>query len=246
MNWHQKYAPKTLDDVILPPRIKNALSTMRTHHYSEHLLFSGATGVGKTTTATVLSPRNTDLLNVAMDRKVEDVDHIKKMLHSRNLFEPATRRIVVVDEADHFSAAMQKALKGILDGVPEADGYGRLVITSNNPMNLIAPLRSRLYCIDFNLTPEELAMVSDQFRRRLCEIADAEGFTAENEVIDAAMRYAPDFRKVIQTFAIESLTRQCAPDSQASRMVTARLSIAQESQVQKQREANLDIVVLAE
>lgn len=208
MSWHQKYAPKTLDDVILPPRIKDALYAMRTHHYPEHLLFSGAAGVGKTTTATVLSPENTDLLNASMGRKLEDVDHIKRLLCSRNVFEPQTRRIVVVDEGEQLTTAAQKALKGVLDGVPEEDGFGRFVITSNDPTKLIAPIRSRLYCIDFNLTPEEFATVSELFRTRLGEIAVAEGFTAEKEVIDDAMRYAPDFRKVIQTFTVETLVRQ--------------------------------------
>ena len=210
MSWYQQYDPQTLDDVILPPRIKNALYAMRTHHYPEHLLFYGTAGIGKTTTATVLSSENTDLLNASLDRRLENVDHIKRLLCSRNVSAPETRRIVVVDEGEQLTDAAQKALKGVLDGVPEADGYGRLVITSNEPMKLIDPIRSRLYAINFNLTPEEFATVSDLFRTRLCEIATAEGFTSENDVIDDAMRYAPDFRKVIQTFAIATLVRQPA------------------------------------
>ena len=216
MSWYQKYDPQTLDDVILPPRIKNALYAMRMHHYPEHLLFYGTAGIGKTTTATVLSPENTDLLNASLDRRLENVDYIKRLLCSRNVSELNTRRIVVLDEGEQLTDAAQKAFKGVLDAVPEADGFGRLVITSNEPMKLIDPIRSRLYAINFNLTREELGTVSDHFRTRLREVAAAEGFTAEIEVIDDAMRYAPDFRKVIQTFAIETLARSCASAHQVS------------------------------
>jgi DNA polymerase III delta prime subunit len=78
---NHKNAPKMLDDVILPPRIKNARYTMWTHQYPEHLLFYGTEGIGKTTTAIVLSPENTYLLHASVDWRVDRCTSGRRQAH---------------------------------------------------------------------------------------------------------------------------------------------------------------------
>ena len=58
--WVEKYAPQTIDDCVLPNKLKEEFSSMET---IPNMLFIGNAGVGKTTVASVLcNTLNTDML----------------------------------------------------------------------------------------------------------------------------------------------------------------------------------------
>ena len=71
--WVEKYAPQTIDECILPTKLKEEFSQMST---LSNMLFVGEAGTGKTTVAKVLwDSLNIDVLflNASLERSIDDV-----------------------------------------------------------------------------------------------------------------------------------------------------------------------------
>ena len=167
--WVEKYAPQTIEDCVLPDKLKEEFSSMET---IPNMLFIGNAGVGKTTVARVLCDiNNVDYLfmNASLENGIDDVrTKIQSFATTTALF--GDYKVLLLDEADNLSPDAQKSLRALIEA---HQNNCRFILTCNYAHKLIAPLRSRLQ--EYNFTyPTDGKQLRNTFVKRLLEILSAE------------------------------------------------------------------------
>ena len=212
--WVEKYAPQTIDDCILPSKLKEEFSSMET---IPNMLFIGDAGVGKTTVATVLCETlNIDVcfLNASLERSIDDVRNtIQTFASTTALF--GDYKVLLLDEADNLTPDAQKALRALIEA---HQNNCRFILTCNYPHKLIAPLRSRLQ--EYNFTfPTDGKSLKNTFVKRLLEILSKEKVSISKEDIPTLQSLVsltyPNWRK-----CIHQLQRVTASGSVDGNLVT--------------------------
>lgn len=197
--WEQKYRPKTIDDTILPERIKKTLKEIIASGKMQNFLFSGSHGIGKTTTALAIADElGADILfvNASLNGNIDTLRTTITQFVSSVSFTDS-RKIVVFDEADYMNAqSTQPSMRGFMD---EFSKNAIFIFTCNNKSRLIAPLReSRLETIDFKFNKDEKQAAAGQMLKRCCEILELEGIEYDKKsVAGLVAKNFPDFRKIL-------------------------------------------------
>lgn len=195
--WVEKYRPKTIDDVILPDRIKKNLTQYVKKKSVPNMLLSGPAGVGKTTIArALLEEINADyiIINGSLDAGIDVIRHDVNSFASSVSFSGG-RKYVIFDEADQLSATVQKALRAFTEKFADSCGF---IFTCNYKARIIEPLHSRLPEIEFTLNSDETYDMATQFYKRCTSILTNENIAFDKKVIsELIMKYFPDFRRVI-------------------------------------------------
>ena len=196
--WVDKHKPRTIDDCILPDKLKEEFSGMET---LTNMLFIGDAGVGKTTVARVLCDiNNVDMcfLNASLERSIDDVRNtIQTFASTTALF--GDYKVLLLDEADNLTPDAQKALRALIE---THQNNCRFILTCNYPHKLIAPLRSRLQ--EYNFTfPSDGKQLKNTFVKRLLEILSKEKVSLRKEdvpVLQSLVSLAcPNWRKCIHS-----------------------------------------------
>ena len=197
--WVDKYKPRTIDDCILPPKLKQEFSSMKT---LGNMLFIGDAGVGKTTVANVLCDTlNIDVcfLNASLERSIDDVRNtIQSFASTTALF--GDYKVLLLDEADNLTPDAQKALRALIE---THQNNCRFILTCNYPHKLIAPLRSRLQEYNFSF-PTDDKSIKNTFVKRILSILSTEKVSLCKEDLPVIQSvcdlYYPNFRKCIHQF----------------------------------------------
>lgn len=192
--WVEKYRPRKFKDIILPSRLRNVFEDMS---LDGHLLFSGTSGLGKTTLARILANGRSTLFidgstETSIDvvrNKIVDFSSTASLMHTG-------KKVIIIDEGERLSIAGQKAMKATIEK------YERNVIfifTSNNPEKLDDKLRSRLNEIKFNFSDEEDLEIKKQYLNRLKFIAQKEGgwILSRDVILYLFKTVYPDLRAMI-------------------------------------------------
>lgn len=201
----EKYRPQTLEEIILPDRIKSIAE----HGIKTNLLFVGPAGIGKTTLARIMTkgyPTLTKSAKLGVDILRNDVlDFCQTLagdIFSNN--KPAIK-IVYLEEFDGASKAMQEELRAFIE---QFERNVRFVATANTLSKIIPAMQSRFTVIDF--TPknqDETKSLKISFARRLSEIAKNDKLNVTNDQIkDIIRNNFPDLRKCMSTMQIANLT----------------------------------------
>ena len=174
--WVEKYAPQTVDDCVLPDKLKEEFSSMET---IPNMLFIGNAGVGKTTVASVLcNTLNTDMLfmNASLENGIDDVrNKIQSFATTTALF--GDYKVLLLDEADNLSPDAQKSLRALIEA---HQNNCRFILTCNYAHKLIPPLRSRLQ--EYNFTyPTDGKTLKNTFVKRLLKILQLEKVSLSKE-----------------------------------------------------------------
>lgn len=176
--WFEKYAPKTIDEVILPEKLKNKLKNYIKNNSLPNLGFwSQEPGLGKSSTAkAIINTMKADALfvNASMERNIDTLrGKIFNFASSQSLSDDP--KIVVMDESDNLSKDTQSAMRGFLDQFSKNCTF---IFTGNYKSKIIEPLLDRLENYDFmDFTLDEPTIIA--IFTRLKSALENEGVTVD-------------------------------------------------------------------
>lgn len=194
--WYEKYAPQTIDDVILPENVKNKFKKYISDGKLPNLGFwSSEPGLGKSSTAKALiRSMNADALfvNASMERGI-DVLKSKIMNFASTESLTDSPKIVVMDECDNMTKDVQASWRGFIDSF---HGNCSFIFTGNYKSKIIEPLLDRLENYEFVQFPKE-EMVKPIFEK-LKYIAQKEELSFDDKQIGLIIKeYYPRIRGMI-------------------------------------------------
>ena len=205
--WVEKYRPKTIQDTILPQQLKDTFQKVVDGGDIPNMLLSGTAGLGKTTVARALC-NTLDLDYIIINGSEEgNIDtlrgKIKQFASTVSL--QGGYKVVILDEADYLNPqSTQPALRGFIE---EFSNNCRFILTCNFKNRIIEPLHSRCGVYEFNTSKKDMAALAAQFMKRMKFILEEEGVSYEEMAIaDLIMKFAPDWRRVINECQRYSLT----------------------------------------
>ena len=197
--WVEKHRPQTIDECILPERLKKPFQEYVKSNHIPHLLLSGSAGVGKTTVAKALCNQiGADFLiiNGSDEGRLIDTFRTKIKDFASSMSFTGGHKVIIIDEADYMNAeSVQPALRSFME---EFAGNCSFIFTCNFKSKIIEPLHSRCAVIDFTLKNDEKTVMAGLFFKRIQHILDTEKVEYEPKVIaELVKKHFPDFRRTI-------------------------------------------------
>lgn len=196
--WVEKYRPNTIEDTILPTELKNTFQAVVETGELPNMLLTGTAGLGKTTVAKAMCNQlglDYIIVNGSEEGNIDTLrGKIKQFASSVSL--QGGYKVVILDEADYLNPqSTQPALRGFIE---EFSNNCRFILTCNFKNRIIEPLHSRCGVYEFNTSKKDLADLAGQFFKRFTSILEQEAVTFEPKAVaDLIMKYAPDWRRVI-------------------------------------------------
>ena len=192
--WCFKYAPQSLDEMILSDEKKEVLKKVILE--CPNVLLAGKPGTGKGTFMDILlKETGYDFIKInASDENSVDVirDTVKSFSTSLSFTD---KKIVYLNEGDHISSAGQAALRDLSESVQK---NCRFFILANYPQKIIDPLKSRCQTINLNDPPK------DQLLKFCFKILKAENIEIKNKsgVVEIIKAHYPDIRQIVNTLQL--------------------------------------------
>jgi replication factor C small subunit len=196
--WVEKFRPDTIDDILLPKKIKTFFRQLvKEKEIPNLLLYSSSPGVGKTTVAKALCHElNSDYLYINASKTGIDVlrTDVEKYAKVKSL--SGGKKIVILDEFDGATAALQNALRADIE---EYHKSTRFIFTANHITKIIEPLKSRCQLVDFNFTEKvQQEEMMPQIIKRLGAILKLEKITFNEDTVAKIVKsFYPDVRKML-------------------------------------------------
>ena len=155
--WVDKYRPKNFDDIVGQDFFVKRIKAFIESKNLPHLLFCGAPGCGKTTTALVIARElygenglggNFLELNASDDRGIDVIRvKIKEFAKLKSLVD-IPYKIICLDEADSLTKDAQQALRRTMEKYSKTC---RFILACNEVSKIIDPIQSR--CVIFKFKP---------------------------------------------------------------------------------------------
>lgn len=210
--WTEKYRPQTVDECILSDTVHAMLENILSTGELPNLLLTGNAGVGKTTVARAIA-RQLDmdvmLINASDENGIDVLRTKLKDFASAMSFE-GKRKMLILDEADYLSPAVQPALRGFMEEFASSTVF---VLTCNHANRIIAPLHSRCAVVDFSVPKAEKPALMQRCYKRLAKILAAESVTFEANVLAEVIKlHFPDMRRMLNEMQRHSLGGHLSSD----------------------------------
>lgn len=196
----EKWRPKTIDDIILLPRIRKELENGVNQHY----IFHGHYGTGKTSLARILIGRYSKEtpyleLNCSMDTSI---DVLRTEIDNFCKFTPMMEtnsdiKYVFLDEFERVSGNFQDAFKAFIE---RYNKNVRFIITTNHINKISDGLKSRIKQIGFDCqnVEEERFLKQEIYKKIINEVLPKEDAEIPKEdLINIITKKFPDFRSVL-------------------------------------------------
>ncbi len=203
----RRYRPQTFDQLVGQEHIARALSNaIQTHRVGHAYLFTGARGVGKTSTARILAkalncvrgptaaPCNEcdscrsissgeDINVLEIDgASNRGIDEIRQLRQNANVRPSRSRfKIYIIDEVHMLTREAFNALLKTLEEPPE---HVKFLFCTTEPSKIPVTILSRCQRFDF------AGILTSSIGQRLREIVEAEGVEAEPEALAILARRA--------------------------------------------------------
>ena len=196
--WTEKYRPQTVDDCILPDRLKQPFQEYVNQKQIPNLLLAGGAGVGKTTIAKAMCNEiGCDFMVInGSDESGIDTFRTKIKNSASSMSLTGGRKVIIIDEADYLNPnSTQPALRNAIE---EFASNCSFIFTCNYKNRIIEPLHSRCAVIDFGLKNGEKAKMASAFFKRTQSILQSEKIDADEKVLaELVKKHFPDFRRVL-------------------------------------------------
>ena len=196
--WTEKYRPQTVEDCILPERLKAVFQEYVNQKQIPNLLLAGGAGVGKTTIAKAMCNEiGCDYMIInGSDESGIDVFRTKIKNYASSVSLSGGRKVIIIDEADYLNPnSTQPALRNAIE---EFASNCSFIFTCNYKNRIIEPLHSRCAVIEFGLKNGEKTKMASAFFKRITHILDTEKVEHDEKVIaEVVKKHFPDFRRVI-------------------------------------------------
>lgn len=196
--WTEAHRPKTIEECILPERLKKPFQEYVNSEKIPHLLLSGGAGVGKTTVAKAMCNQiGADYIMInGSDESGIDVFRTKIKDFASSMSFTGGRKVIIIDEADYLNPnSTQPALRNAME---EFASNCSFIFTCNFKNRIIDPLHSRCAVVDFTLKNDEKSKMAAQFFKRIQSILQSENVEYEDKVIaELVKKHFPDFRRIL-------------------------------------------------
>ena len=196
--WTEKWRPQTINDCVLPDRLKKPFQEYVNQKNIPNLLLTGGPGIGKTTVAKAMCQEiGCDFLVInGSDESGIDTFRVKIKNYASSMSLAGGRKVIIIDEADYLNPnSTQPALRNAIE---EFASNCSFIFTCNYKSRIIEPLHSRCAVIDFSLKNGEKASIAKSFYKRIQSILQSEKVDYDDKVIaELIKKYFPDFRRVL-------------------------------------------------
>lgn len=196
----EKYRPKSLNQMVLLPRIKSELE----FGFKRNFLLHGHHGTGKTTIARILL-KDTDhiTINASLDASIDvlrdELEDFCMTMRSPFIKSPDPMKYIYLEEFENTTKGFQEAFKAFIE---EYDSRVRFVLTMNEIRDIKVPaLLSRFQPIlSFDpINDEERQFLHSGYFKYLAAVAKHSGLTLKDETINNLINtYFPDLRSSVQ------------------------------------------------
>ena len=209
--WVEKYRPRKIEDCILPPKLKNTFQKIVDGGEVPNMLLTGSAGLGKTTVARAIC-NELDLDYIVINGSEEgNIDtlrgKIKQFASTVSL--QGGIKVVILDEADYLNPqSTQPALRAFIE---EFSNNCRFILTCNFKNRIIEPLHSRCGVYEFNTSKKDMVELCGQFMDRTTKVLQEENipFGDGRSLADLIMKFAPDWRRVLNELQRYGIANQC-------------------------------------
>uniref|UniRef100_A0A6C0J397 AAA+ ATPase domain-containing protein n=1 Tax=viral metagenome TaxID=1070528 RepID=A0A6C0J397_9ZZZZ len=195
--WIEKYRPLKFDNILGQDKIIKILEKMIENGSFPHLIFSGGSGTGKTSTVMAIVEKlygksKTFMvmkLDASDDRGINSVrEEIKGFAEKITLFNKGIK-LIILDEADAMTFDAQFALRRIVEKYSDTT---RFCFICNYENKIIPPIKSR--CLNFTFFPVDKKNII----KKLSNICKEENIKYEKDALNVIAELSNgDFRKSI-------------------------------------------------
>jgi DNA polymerase-3 subunit gamma/tau len=184
---HQKYRPRKLKDVLgHKEQMKSLVQALATPTRPHSFLFSGPSGVGKTTVARILAaefdcePANVIEVDAATNTGIDDMRKITDVLKYAG-FGETPNKLFIIDECHALS---KQAWQSLLKSVEEPPEHVYFAFCTTDPAKVPQTIVTR--CLTYNFKPVKFDDIMDLLET----VADKEDLKVSNEVLGLIGRAA--------------------------------------------------------
>ncbi len=199
--WIESMRPQSLDDIIGNKPIIDLLKTHIQKGQIQHYLFSGESGIGKTTAAICIAKKiwGNDWKAHFAEYNSGDEDRGINMVRTdiKRVANQTNSKIIFIDEASEISLDAQEAFRRTMEKTSDTT---RFIFSCNYSHKIIDPIKSRCDCLHFApLTVPEMNQLTD----KVCSLKNIK---VSPEVRDILFRFANgDARRIISKLQSASL-----------------------------------------
>jgi len=203
----RRFRPQTFDDVVGQDQIAQALrNSIRSGRVAHAYLFTGARGVGKTSSARIFAkalnclnaadgvPCNdcdicrgisagtdVDVLEIdgASNRGIDDIRQLRSNVNVKSMRSPY--KVYIIDEVHMLT---KEAFNALLKTLEEPPPNVKFIFCTTEPNKVPDTILSRCQRFDFGV------IATQQIAMRLAEIADKEGIRVDEDAVNLVARRA--------------------------------------------------------